>query len=210
MKQIFSEYYLSNRWKNRESKSGPGSSLKYTEHLRQQLPQLFEKFSVKSVLDAPCGDFNWMQHVVCDTDIRYIGADIVEQIVEDNQRAYGSSNISFRNLDIIADALPDTDLMICRDCLFHLSNRSIWKFLRNFASSNIPLLLTTTHINNGFDNSDTTDGGYRLLDLLSEPFHLAESQVKYRVTDWIKPHVPREMILFDRVHIVDVVNQKFL
>src|SRR5262249_32666360 len=49
--------------KQNESFSGPGSTLEYTQVLRRELPKLFEQFAIRSVFDAPCGDFKWMKHV---------------------------------------------------------------------------------------------------------------------------------------------------
>ena len=42
--------------------------------------RLLSRRRVRSILDAPCGDFYWMKEVaLCDID--YIGADIVEEII---------------------------------------------------------------------------------------------------------------------------------
>src|SRR3712207_7875432 len=46
-----------------ESYSGRGSELGATESLRSYLPQLFERLNIKTFLDAPCGDWNWMRQV---------------------------------------------------------------------------------------------------------------------------------------------------
>lgn len=58
LKGVFSEIFKTNKWRSTESVSGAGSELKYTANLRKHLPALFEELGVKSVLDAPCGDFN--------------------------------------------------------------------------------------------------------------------------------------------------------
>ena len=65
-----------------ESASGAGSTLDYTANIRQQLPQLFKDFSITSIYDAPCGDFNWMRFVIKQSDITYYGADIVPAMIE--------------------------------------------------------------------------------------------------------------------------------
>ena len=62
--QIFKEIYANNFWGDPESLSGPGSSEHYTKNLRNQLQKIFSNLKIKSVLDAPCGDFNWMSLVV--------------------------------------------------------------------------------------------------------------------------------------------------
>jgi len=81
--ELFTDYYQSNTWGDRESRSGPGSRLDRTEHLRSALPQLVKDFNCVSVLDIPCGDFNWMKLVEWDVD--YTGADIVKDMIRQNQ-----------------------------------------------------------------------------------------------------------------------------
>src|SRR5260370_61794 len=91
----FTWVYKRNHWGDRESVSGPGSTLRYTENLRKQLPLLFAEYKVRKVLDAPCGDFNWMQEDVKEIDIDYVGADIVPQLVENNNALYKSERVGF-------------------------------------------------------------------------------------------------------------------
>src|SRR3982750_719346 len=62
-KELFTYYYEVNRWQNPETLSGDGSTLANTENVRSELPELLNKFGVRKLLDAPCGDFNWFRHV---------------------------------------------------------------------------------------------------------------------------------------------------
>ena len=78
IKDRFTKIYEINYWEGSESRSGPGSTVDGTTNLRRYLPTLFDEFSIRTVLDAPCGDFNWMKIVTEDCDIHYIGGDIVE------------------------------------------------------------------------------------------------------------------------------------
>jgi hypothetical protein len=203
MKEIFEKIIKENLWSRgrTESPCGPGSSIKYTENLRLHFPLLVEKFNIKSILDAPCGDFNWMKLVVPTLDVDYTGADIVPVLVENNINLYKTDKIKFEVIDITRDKLPDADLMVCRDCLFHLSNDSIKLFFDNFLNSNIKYLLTTTHYNNAdFKNTDIKDGNFRLLDLFSAPFEF-DKDVLYQIDDWIDGYNPRGMILLSREQI---------
>jgi hypothetical protein len=79
----FTEIYNNNGWCSPESRSGNGSELKNTIKLRSELPYLFVKYNIKSILDIPCGDFNWMKEVDL-TNIEYKGADIVESLINLN------------------------------------------------------------------------------------------------------------------------------
>ena len=87
LKKIFTEIYESNSWTSSESRSGLGSELISTETIRKELPEVFKKFNIKSVLDIPCGDFNWMSNVDL-KEVHYIGADIVENMIEDNKNNF--------------------------------------------------------------------------------------------------------------------------
>jgi hypothetical protein len=59
----FERIYEENRWLSCESRSGRGSTFNYTKPLRRSLAKCLKNLNVKVFLDAPCGDFNWMQHV---------------------------------------------------------------------------------------------------------------------------------------------------
>jgi hypothetical protein len=63
----FTKIYRWNFWRAAESASGPGSSLLDTETLRAGLPAMFDGFGIHRMLDAPCGDFHWMRHIVAET-----------------------------------------------------------------------------------------------------------------------------------------------
>ncbi len=80
-KEVFTQIYHSNRWGSAESVSGFGSEIKNTEVLAAALPRLFRELDIRTLLDLPCGDFNWMSRVNMD-GIDYLGADIVEALVE--------------------------------------------------------------------------------------------------------------------------------
>ena len=114
-----------------------------TAFLRGQLPGLLTRLGVRRLLDAPCGDFNWMNEVPLD-DIQYIGCD---SSMENIQAAYRRADRDFREMDIITDDLPPADAMLCRDFYQHLPHRMVFSALRNFIASGIPWLLATTHDN---------------------------------------------------------------
>lgn len=199
----FTAIYENNYWRSDESISGSGSTLDYTVNLRENLPALFEKHNIKQVLDAPCGDYNWMNVVVEETGIDYIGGDIVAPLIADNQQKYGRDGVRFMHLDITAGPLPKSDMMIVRDCLFHLSYADILKFLQLFAASDIGLLLTSSHVNNAnnpFENQDITSGNFRDIDLFAAPFGFS-TQVSDKIAD--DPYDPpkRHMHLFTKEQV---------
>jgi SAM-dependent methyltransferase len=166
--QKFSEIYNDNLWASQESKSGSGSELSNTIVLRKELPFVFAKYAIKSMLDIPCGDFNWMKEINLN-GIDYIGADIVPSVVELNKKLY--PQFKFEVMDITKDNLPEVDLVFVRDCLGHLSNDNVFRALDNIKSSGSKYILATSFTKWDF-NSDIIDGGWRCINLLIEPFRL--------------------------------------
>jgi len=141
--RVFERIVESNLKVGDESVSGPGSCLAQTAEIRQRLPFLIAGLNIRSMLDAPCGDFNWLKHVRLDLE-EYIGGDIVPKLVEQNQRNFGNSKRRFLHLDITSDYLPQVDLILSRDCLVHFPFSEISAALKNFKSSQSTYLLTTT------------------------------------------------------------------
>ncbi len=74
--------------------SGIGSDNSQTETVVNELPKIFEKYIIESMLDIPCGDFNWMRKVNLN-GINYVGADIVADLVVANQKSNNLHLISF-------------------------------------------------------------------------------------------------------------------
>lgn len=168
--KVFAKKTTDNTWAGKNSLSGHGSDFVSTENLRQILPSLIQELNVKSLLDAPCGDFYWMNLTDLQID-NYIGVDIVPELVEQNQLKYSSKNRQFINLDIILDELPNVDLILCRDCLVHLSFNQIKESIQNFKKSGSTYLLTTTYPDLLDKNKNIVTGDWRPLDLEKPPFN---------------------------------------
>ena len=108
----FQWIYANNYWGNSESLSGSGSTLTYTKNLREKLPELLRQFNIQKVFDAPCGDFNWMKHLLPNVDIDYVGGDIVKNLIDDLNINYAKKGVSFLCIDLIKDNFPKADLMM--------------------------------------------------------------------------------------------------
>jgi hypothetical protein len=170
--ETFREIYRARAWGSGESVSGPGSSVERAAAFKEELESLLRRLQVKTLLDSGCGDFNWMKHVDAGF-ARYIGVDIVPELVAANQVAYGSEVRTFLNLDITCHHLPQVDLILCRDCLVHLSLKDISAALRNFKESNSTYLLTT-NFSGLSKNTDIQTGEWRQLNLLQSPFNFPD------------------------------------
>ena len=164
MRDIFTRIYQGNLWNSTESKSGTGSELKQTALLIGGLSILIHQLNIRSILDVPCGDFNWMDRVELN-GIEYHGGDVVRQIVQDNKIKYGDY---FKVIDLVIDPLPAADLLICRDCLVHFSYEDIRLAIENIMKSGCKYLLTTTFPKH--QNRDIVTGEWRPINLQAEPF----------------------------------------
>lgn len=168
--ETFQEIYDSNHWTANTSVSGLGSQPDQTVEISLQIPKLIKKLNVKTFLDVPCGDFNWFSKISSQPE-RYIGGDIIPDIVEANSNKYGQQNRTFKQIDLIRDPLPNADLLLCRDCLVHLSNSDILAALNNIKRSNVSYLLTTTFTECD-ENVDIVTGDWRIINLENAPFNL--------------------------------------
>src|SRR4029079_1649688 len=141
MEAVFWRFYLENVW-GAASVSGPGSTAWPTTVIRERLPALLRELEVTTLLDAPCGDFNWLSS--CELPPHYIRCDIVGELVDDLRRLHGRADRRFERLDLTCDPLPAADLILCRDCLGHLPFADIAAALANFRASGARYLLATT------------------------------------------------------------------
>jgi hypothetical protein len=197
-KNVFTHIHDSNSWGSNESKSGIGSTLEQTAVLRPELEKLIAQFGIKTMLDIPCGDFNWMQHVNL-TGVNYTGADIVEKLVKKNNATYGTNSISFRNIDLILEKnIPKVDLIFCRDCLVHLDYRSIFKAIANLKNSGSKYLLTTSFPSRD-KNQNIEIGGWRTLNFEKAPFNfpLPTLTINEHCTEGNGKYTDKSMMLWD-------------
>lgn len=168
--EIFERIFDKNLWQSTESVSGKGSELSSTKNLLQNLPALLKKYNIKTVTDSPCGDYNWIKHLDYKFE-QYIGIDIVEQLIEAD-KIYETECIKFYTGNIINCKLPQTDLILCRDCFIHLTFEQIKKTLKNFKDSKSKYILTNTYNINS--NKDVITGQFRKINLLIPPFNFPE------------------------------------
>lgn len=167
---VFRDIYRRHHWAGSESASGAGASADQTAGLRRALPLLLAELGIATMLDLPCGDYGWMPAL--DLPVaRYIGADLLPEIIGPLATRFADDRREFRVLDLTGDALPAADLLFCRDCLVHLSYEDIRRALANVLRGDIPYILTTT-FPGAEPNEDIATGDWRTLDLERAPFQL--------------------------------------
>jgi len=174
-KRYFHEVFDNNKWCNEESVSGPGSTLEATKNIRREMPALLRALQIKTLVDAPCGDCNWISTCL-PKEIAYIGGDIVNEIVQQNRMRYPHFG-EFRLMDIINDKLPTADAILVRDCLIHLPNELALKALKNIYAADIKYLFSTSYVLVQ-ENEDVEIGDFRRINLQLSPFLLPEPDYK--------------------------------
>ena len=202
MKTVFSNIYEKDHWNmgQNESKSGLGSSLNYTEHIRNALVKLINDNNIKSMIDVSCGDWNWMkliQNKLCD----YTGIDIVDGLIKTNTELYANEKTRFYCKDFLSvlKGIPanSVDLLLCRHTCEHLPTEYNLEFIKECKRVSKYLLLTTKRISlTEPQNTELTLGvvTYRPINLDLPPYYnvLNEYFVE-KIYDGPSSHYDHEM-----------------
>lgn len=159
-----------------ETGCGAGSKIASTKAVRGWLPVVFAKLGINRVVDAPCGDFNWMARTDL-SGVDYVGYDF-DPVHVFAARQRDSVPSSFRPkskqiecLDILNKPLGKSDAIICRDFLQHLPNVDATRMIDRIQDSGAKYLLATSHTN--LKNTNIArPGDFRPLNLTLHPFNL--------------------------------------
>ena len=167
---------MQNYWSDADSVSGPGSNMFQTRLIREAIPELLERYGVRSLLDAPCGDMFWIKTllpVFTEMKIQYHGADIVSPLIEKHRISFEAFHAVFHVIDLTKGSLPNVDLIFTRDCFIHLSYYNIYSILRNYKLSGARYLLTNTYTSHSRKNVNVN--GFllygRFLNMQKFPFY---------------------------------------
>jgi hypothetical protein len=138
-RRIFRDIYKNSLWGHDENSkyfSGIGSRGEAAAIYARCMAELLKRHVAElgrpiTVVDLGCGDFQIGGALTAEVpDLIYIGCDIVPEIVEHNTKLFATGQITFRQLDMVVDPLPDADVYLVRQVLQHLSNAEIVGFLR--------------------------------------------------------------------------------
>jgi SAM-dependent methyltransferase len=149
--------------------SGTGSTLEITREYRAYVEDFMKRHSVKSVVDAGCGDWSFSSAVDWG-DASYLGIDIASDVIAAVRSKHEKGNVRFQVGDI-TDELPAADLLISKDVLQHLSNTLVRKFVRNNLRKGKYKWVILTN-DRGSENRDVASGGHRAIDLAAPPFEV--------------------------------------
>ena len=107
MRAIFTNIYKNNIWQSDESVSWVGSDSVQTKLIKKALPKLFKEYKIKSMLDIPCWDHQRISEV---KKPKYIWADIVKELIEENKTKEFIQDAVSKAADSIVDDLSNTVL----------------------------------------------------------------------------------------------------
>ena len=165
----FEMIYNENFWESNESSSGIGSEIKNTKEVLKAIKLVIKECKIKSIIDIPCGDFNWMSSLDME-NLDYKGFDIVRSVIKENNKKYKKPNVNFYYSDIINSELPKGDLILVRDCLVHFSLKDIKKSIFRIKQSKSTYLLSTSFVNLE-KNTDIYTADWRPINLEKKPFN---------------------------------------
>lgn len=182
-----------------ETYSGPGSLLKNTDNLIIELQKFIVDNNINSVIDIPCGDFNFMKHII-NKDCKYLGIDISEKAINICKK-YETSNIQFY-VDDITDLnikLNNADLIICKDLTIHLSFSDINSLLKNIIKSKCKYFACSRYNDGNVVNKDTINGksglAAREIEITKYPFNF-----NYKIKQVIKyksQNLKDELVIYE-------------
>ena len=179
-KIIFNLIFKSYHWRDyhkttiNESDSGLGSDLIVTKQLIKDLDIFFKNNQITSILDIACGDFFWMNKLINNNKhLNYLGLEIVESIVKNNNKIFSNQKVKFKCTDVINEELPQNhDFILVRDFLIHIKNTDIINLVHKIKKSNCKYFAI-----NNFPNIKKNDeikgyGHHRYVNIEIPPFNL--------------------------------------
>ena len=129
--EIFSEIYSEKCWGESQTDvspfySGGGSHGEdiVKEYVEVVKGLIHSQKNIKTLVDLGCGDFNIGSKLVENVE-KYVGVDVVPDLIEFNQSKFSTKDVTFKLLDITTDNLPKGDLVVVRQVLQHLTNQQI-------------------------------------------------------------------------------------
>ncbi len=126
-----------------------------------QFADLSRFLEIKSVADAGCGDFGWMQDL-SERFTLYLGIDRDASLIADLDQRFGARRGHFFACrDVTLHPLPAVDAILCRDLFAGQTVAAVQAILANIKASGARYVLAST-----------IPGGPAPLDLTAPPFNL--------------------------------------
>lgn len=129
--------------------------------------------NISSIIDIGCGNWEIYENINME-NIKYLGIDCNENIIEKNLSRYGNKNIKFMKKNVLEyDELPKVDLFILKDVIQTMSNDDIKKIIEKIKNAKPKLVIISStilpySIKYDFSNKNNL---YRPINLEYEPFN---------------------------------------
>ena len=163
--------------------SGPGGlGNHFSAAARKLLADIFVTFHIKSMVDIPCGDWEYMQWVNL-TGVDYHGFDISKVLIQRHQRRFLRPGVQFDVLNLVTTVPPKADLVLSREMWFHVRPEVGARALRNVRASGARYQITSTHPDVKANKIPTDlwghgrDWGYYDINVELTPFNLSRTSI---------------------------------
>lgn len=147
---IFTKIYQKNLWGGNKGEyfSGSGSHNPFIIGYIKVITDFILKNNVESIIEIGCGDFNVSYKLLNELEAlshhyTYTGYDVVKPLVAINRSRYAGPTINFVNKDACTGIIKSGDLLIIRQVLQHLNNKSIQQIVTKF--SNYKYIIFSEH-----------------------------------------------------------------
>ena len=171
-KEIFTDIYLSNEW---GGGSGSGSKVENAQPFLDYLQKFIDYSQITSIVDIGCGDWNLMREIRIPEHIKYLGLDIVDHVIAENQSRYARKNIKFESVDTLEELSKyKGDLLILKDVMQHWNKEKILYAIKNIIPNFKYAILVNAISEKYTVGLDAQTGPHRNLDLEAVPFFMKD------------------------------------
>ena len=148
--EIFGKVYKNNVWGGERGElcSGVGTYDGASKEYVDKVVQFISEHNISSITDIGCGDFYVGKQIVERSGKPYLGIDVAPNVISDHNQKHAGDKVRFMMLDASTDQVPESDLILIRQVLQHLSNEQISRVIRN-ALARCRFLIVTEHIYTG-------------------------------------------------------------
>lgn len=180
-KGIFTKVYNEAEWgRNAEGEgfSGTGSMVEFSKEYMAFLQKFLHEKNIQTVVDIGCGDWQFSQHINW-SGTTYKGLDVVQSVIDKNNKKFSRPKINFECVDVINADLPKADLMICKDVFQHLTNADVASIIKQIPKYKYCLI--TNDVDPQTSTSENPEilhrGSYRTIDMTKPPFNLKGTKI---------------------------------
>lgn len=181
-KEIFTDIYITREWGGWNG-VGPGSTEKdgaqpFIDYLQNFLNSHPE---ITTVIDMGCGYGELLKNIKWPEQAKYLGLDIVDRVIDFNQKHYVKKNIKFSKINKLQDLSKyKGDLLILKDVIQHWTTEQIL-YARDNIISNFKYAIIVNNIYTKYPtvvNSEISTGNSRPIDLKAKPFFMNPKEIR--------------------------------